>query len=131
MRYTRDELSNMPLVKLRNLSINSKQEEDLVQEILDIRMKAQPLAQPFKLPSSATDPHKADSKKIAELQKQVDEENAKRRGEVEQEITEPEVPEDVDVEEAAPVEEVPVEIPEVPEPEVVVAPKPTKPKKKK
>lgn len=55
MRYSREELSMKSIAFLRGIDIKDKEEEDLVQEILDKKLANMPPENPIIIPSTATD----------------------------------------------------------------------------
>jgi hypothetical protein len=46
--FTRENLMTMPIVKLREIDIYEKEEEDLVQEVLQVKLVRAPRAVPIK-----------------------------------------------------------------------------------
>lgn len=78
-RYTRQQLVDMPITFLRHLDIETKDEEMLVQEVLNERLKNAPsVVPPRSLPAYMTD--RVETKEDEErLQKIVDERHTRER----------------------------------------------------
>lgn len=95
MKFTNEQLMTMPLKHLRGLDIQNVDDEKLVQEILNTRMKGMPNVVTFNIPSSITDNLTVETEK--ELQAKLDVARAKRQAIIlseEEETTTPEVEEE-------------------------------------
>lgn len=79
MSYTLEELQDMPIHLLQGIDITSKEEEDLVQGVLNEKRSNQPVVVDFIIPSYMTD--NMDGEKEAKLQAEIDakKEEAKKR----------------------------------------------------
>ncbi len=95
MRYTREQLFDLPLSVLRGLNIESPEEEKLVQEVVTLRVRDLPITDNVSEVSAMTDDMTPE--KEAALQAEIDARVAQRTG-VSQE-TVPEEPNEEVVEE--------------------------------
>jgi hypothetical protein len=124
MRYTVEQLKEMPVQILRGLNIETREEEELVQSILNTRMADMPLVNPMNFTSGATD--QLTPEKEAELQAKIDARNATLKAQFvpmsSEEVAPVEVVPDM-VTEPAPLEVAPETVEVIPEP--VVAPEVT------
>lgn len=101
-RYTRQELEAKPIHLLKLVHIQDKEEEDMVQEILDAKLAAQPKVSKIVPPPYST--NDLTPAKEAELQAKLDALNAEKEPEQSDVASEVETPK-----EEAPVEETAVE----------------------
>lgn len=123
MKYTVEQLKEMPIQILRGINIESQEEEMAVQAELNTRLADMPISNPMTFKDSVTD--NLTPEKEAELQAQINERNAKLKSQFtpvgEEVVVEP-------VQEVVPepiVEPVPEVVPEPviePVPEVVPGP---------
>ena len=108
--FTRAELSQFSIPRLRNLDIKTKEEEDLVQDVLNSKLKHQPIENPITATSGETDNMTPEKEK--ELQSEIDAKNeAKKKKLVPEENTEvaPSVTEEAKVTEPQVSQETPVD----------------------
>jgi len=80
MRYTLEELEVMPINLLRNIDIQTKEEEELVQRVWNKRQLDLPIDIDLTIRSSETD--NMTPEKEAELQARIDAEKAAKRAEL-------------------------------------------------
>lgn len=77
MSYTLEQLEQMPINLLRGIDIKSKEEEELVQKVLNKRMVDMPVQIDLDIPSSMTD--NMNGEKEAKLQAEIDAKRAEAR----------------------------------------------------
>ncbi len=74
MRFSKEELYAMPILQLRGIDIQEKEEEVLVQEVLNARLAEMPVENPVHFTSMQTD--NLTPEKEAELQAEINARNA-------------------------------------------------------
>ncbi len=81
MKYTEEQLMEMPMKFLRQLDIQNVDEEKLVQKVLNARFKDMPAVTPMNFSSSETDNLTVEKEK--ELQAKIDARNARLKAQLE------------------------------------------------
>lgn len=93
MKYTEQQLMDMPMKFLRNLDIETGEDEKLVQRVLNTRLKDMPVENPVVFPSSVTD--NMTIEKERELQARIDARNSRMKAQLK---TDEEIPQIDEVE---------------------------------
>lgn len=72
MTFTKEQLHGMPIFQIRGLDIKSKEDELLVQEVLDEKLQNEPTIDPNRITFTSGQTDGLTPAKEAELQKQID-----------------------------------------------------------